>query len=307
MLAIIAASSAAIAGPIGLGGNVLWLDASDASTITTSGSSVSGWNDKSLAGNNFTATGGQMPTIGSISLNTLSTISFNGNNYMTGSAPLAANNDAYTYYAVWQPNVNGVQAVYEQGQGNNGRSSILAVNSAYGFNGQNNDRHDLVPFGPNDWRVTDMVVDNSLPDGTNNVYLTDNNVPYAGRTGNPGNLNIDDTGAIIGAKLSNNAERLNGNIAELLVYNRALSDTERADVRTYLDSKYALNGFAPPPPPTIDWDFEDDARPRHSVAGRLDHCWPEQWCNTNVPYLQVDESEVESNADRTGTYDRMGH
>jgi hypothetical protein len=43
-----------IPSPLSVPGCVLWLDASDAATITRSGSSVTQWNDKSTAGNNMT-------------------------------------------------------------------------------------------------------------------------------------------------------------------------------------------------------------------------------------------------------------
>ncbi|NQT41414.1 MAG: PEP-CTERM sorting domain-containing protein [Planctomycetes bacterium] len=249
--------SFAMAGPLGLGGNVLWLDASDVSTITDTGGLVDQWNDKSTAGNNFTGTGNERPTTGASTQNGLNVITFD-NDYLVGpNAVLGGGDDDYTYYAVWQPNRNAVLTVYEQGQGNDQRSSILAVNAAYGFNGQGNDKHDLVPYAPNQWRVMDMKVDNSLPDGTNNIYLVDNDTPYVGRTGNPANLNIGANGSRVGAKVQNNAERMFGDIAEILVYDRALNDAERLQVRDYLDEKYALNDFAPPAPATFGYDFQD--------------------------------------------------
>ncbi len=281
--------SFAMAGPLGLGGNVLWLDASDVSTITDTGGLVDQWNDKSTAGNNFTGTGNERPTTGASTQNGLNVLTFD-NDYLVGpNAVLTAGDDDYTYYAVWQPNRNAVLTVYEQGQGTNQRSSILAVNAAYGFNGQNNDRHDMVPYGPDEWRVTDMKVDNSLPDGTNNIYLVDNDTPYVGRTGNPANLNIGANGSRVGAKVQNNGERMYGDIAEILVYDRALSDAERLQVRDYLDARWALNDQAPPPPPTIDWTFDDG-------AGNPDlNGWTivaQSNGAQDVPYLQVAASEA---------------
>lgn len=61
--------------PTQLTGLALWLDAADASTITQSAGVVSQWNDKSVNGNNATASGTQQPATG---VNTL-----NGNNVLT--------------------------------------------------------------------------------------------------------------------------------------------------------------------------------------------------------------------------------
>jgi len=283
-------------------GLVLWLDAGDTSTITSSGGLVTQWNDKSVAAGgtatdggavptafNFTASGAQSPTTGLETLNGNNLLTFDGaNNYMLGPAVLTANDDDYVYYAVWKPHKNAVMAVYEQGQGTNSRSSALAVNAKYGFNGQNNDDHDIVPYDPNVWRVTDMMIDTAppVPAATPNVYLTDNDTDYTGRTGNPDNLNVGTQGAIVGAKLQNRGEKFDGEIAEIMVYDRLLSGPERQSVRDYLDGKWGLNDQSPVTPGW--YDFSDG-----NGAASLDG-----WTVTNqssgatdVPYLQSAASE----------------
>jgi len=56
---------------------VLWLDASDASTITESGGSVSQWDDKSGEDNHVSqATGSKQPTTGSRTQNGLNVLDF---------------------------------------------------------------------------------------------------------------------------------------------------------------------------------------------------------------------------------------
>ncbi len=56
--------------PTAFSGNVLWLDASDESTITKDGSNlVTGWNDKTTNGNNATASGAGRPTYNATALN----------------------------------------------------------------------------------------------------------------------------------------------------------------------------------------------------------------------------------------------
>ena len=67
----------------------LWLDASDATTITSSGSpaKVSQWNDKSGNGYNFTqATGAAQPTLTTNAINGVSALSFDGSDTLTSSS-----------------------------------------------------------------------------------------------------------------------------------------------------------------------------------------------------------------------------
>lgn len=66
--------------PMALGADGWW-DASDESTLTKSGSSVSQWNDKSGLGRNFVqATAANQPVTGTNTLNGLTTITFDGVN-----------------------------------------------------------------------------------------------------------------------------------------------------------------------------------------------------------------------------------
>ena len=251
---------AAITAPTDISGSVLWLDASDLASITSAGGFVSQWNDKSAVGtNHFTqGTGGQQPQTGAVTLNGLNLLTFDGSNdHLLGSPVLAGNDDDYTYLAVWRPHTtSGARSVYEQAQGGNGRrSALLAVNNAYGFNGQNNDRHNLVPFAANQWRLTDMEVNNS---NANNIKIYDNGNLYVGATGNPGALDIGTAGATVGKKQTTFGEFLDGDLAEIIVYDRTLTGAEHSDINTYLNNKYNL-GITPPPPPGIAhrWSFND--------------------------------------------------
>jgi len=62
--------------PLQFSSLALWLDASDSTTVTTSGSTVTAWNDKSGNGRNTTIAGN--PTLSSASLNRLNGIQFSG-------------------------------------------------------------------------------------------------------------------------------------------------------------------------------------------------------------------------------------
>lgn len=67
--------------PNSIPNNVLWLDASDTSTISQTGGSVSQWNDKSGNGNNATqGTGANQPITGTRTVNGLNVLDFDGTN-----------------------------------------------------------------------------------------------------------------------------------------------------------------------------------------------------------------------------------
>lgn len=253
------AGGALIVAPTDISGNTLWLDASDAGSIT--GSPVSAWADKSTLGLNSVtqATGAEQPTTGVNTLNGLNVLTFDGNDRLGktgGTLPLSANDDSYTYIVLWRHNApNRVETPYEQaGAGNGARSSVLRVNAAYGFNGQSNDAHAIVTTTTSAWRLTAMRVDNLLTlDGTNNIYLTDNGTLFTAATGSPATLAVGTTGIGVSQKVINGGERLLGDIAEIIVYDRLLSDgsidpmdNELNDIQYFLQQKWDLGlGLTP--------------------------------------------------------------
>jgi hypothetical protein len=71
----------------------LWLDAADASTVTTVSSAVSQWNDKSGNGRDFTqSTAGSRPAYSTAALNNLNTVTPDGtDDWMTGPVIFSGN------------------------------------------------------------------------------------------------------------------------------------------------------------------------------------------------------------------------
>ncbi len=93
---------------------------------------------------------------------------------------------------------------------------------AYGFNGEQNDAHELRPAKPGEWMASVMRV---FPDGR--VVVSDQNGTSEGRI-DAGKLNIGRHTFRIGAK-ADGTEGFSGDIAEILVYDRPLTDREAAD------------------------------------------------------------------------------
>jgi hypothetical protein len=84
----------------------LWLDASDASTISATGGLVDQWRDKSGNGRNFTGTTTTRPTTGASTQNGLNVLDFDGD-YLTSASSAATWNflhdsTGWSCFAVWQ-------------------------------------------------------------------------------------------------------------------------------------------------------------------------------------------------------------
>lgn len=262
-------ASAAITNPTDLSGTVLWLDATDASTVieTDDPGFVAQWTDKSDAGTNhmLQSDAAKKPATGTATLGGLNALTFDGSSdYLVGSAPLADGDDDYTYFAVWRPRVDsGIHSLYEQaGPGVSARSAILVVNNKYGFNGQNNDLHSLVPFTANEWRVTAMTVDDNKP---MNIHIYDNGRSDSGATSQAGSLNVGIAGATVGKKQQVDGEYLDGDVAELIAYDRVLTAAEIVKVDQYIGRKYGLGGSTTTPTPLHQWTFNGNAQ--DSVGG----------------------------------------
>ena len=252
-------------GPAGIPGLVLWLDAADGGTLTADARGLSLWRDKSGHGRDVQQTEhAARPTISPQAQNGHLPVAFDGSTqFLTGPPVLPAGQSAYTIVALWRPRKNaGVQSVFEQAAAPlqaNTRAALLAVGQAYGLNGESNDRHDLVGFEPKVWRLTCLEVDNARE---RNVAISDNGVGYFGATGNPKALNLGTTGITLGRKLAADGEYLDGEVAEVLVFDRVLGRADRQRVLAYLDGKWALDclGWFRSPdgrPLAFDFDGED--------------------------------------------------
>lgn len=96
----------------------LWLDASDAGTITTVSGAVSQWNDKSGNSRNATqSTSGSRPTVSAAAQNSLDALSFDGSNdFMSlASALAAASSGSFDVYFIGKPDTTSRNSTYTGG------------------------------------------------------------------------------------------------------------------------------------------------------------------------------------------------
>ena len=244
--------------PGGVGSGLqLWLDASDASTLydaTTGGSlvaadgSVARWEDKSGNGRHATqSAAGARPIRRTSALNGRQALEFDGSNdALLTSVALFSNKTSLSWFAVVKNDDSGNnnRAVFgERVSGNDGGLFFLklgATNILYSRGSANAstrvDVSESVSF-PTTPLLASMVTTsatgtarrNGVSAGTNTT--TTANVAYLNKTA-------------IGNSIADDGELSvlwwDGLIAELIVYDSALPDTDRAAVEAYLIAKWGI-------------------------------------------------------------------
>ena len=222
--------------PGGVSSNLdLWLRA-DAG-VTESGGQVSQWDDQS--GNGFNATQGtaaNQPLLTNAALNNNPTISFDNVNdffHLNQPAPFVGTND-FTVLAVFQtdgPNTNPLL-------GPNNVDNAFYINATGAF----------------------FILRSNISTILQSTTPANNNVPHLGRTARAANnftvhmdSKLDGTatnsfsfpnaaGRFIGRATRNNTDHdyYKGDIAELVIYSRALNASEAQQVESYLGLKYGI-------------------------------------------------------------------
>jgi hypothetical protein len=227
---------------------LLWLDASDASTITSSGGLVSTWADKSGGGNNANqATGTKQPTTNSTTQNGKNVLAFDGtSDYMVSNCGVSSN--ALTMFVVANKTAAG-------GGGNTYSRVVSFANSGnandYGYNSSILFAYSQglnAGFNPSAYAYS-----NSTTSGLQNQYNQANSSGMRvngtavsiynnalSNTSTYGSISLSSDRVGLGNSFSGLADAyLNGWIAEVLVYNVSLTDTQVTNTLAYLKTKWA--------------------------------------------------------------------
>ena len=257
---LLAGNAAYVPGPVA--GYVVWLDASDTSTITVSGTAVTQWTDKSVNARTFTqGTAGNRPVSGVSTKNSRNVIDFDGSDdFLESTAATSvwkflSDGTQHTYFVVAKStdlnnygtvfgNVNSAKIGIEGAQFRPDPAIACYINTQDGSNA--------------------AAIYNSGGSISNNewVYAYFRNKPSDGTAANrskgqiklgtaysnnastntPSNSNPNYT-LVVGATRNNSgviADRFIGSIAEIIIYNSYLSDTDTATVQTYLANKWSI-------------------------------------------------------------------
>jgi hypothetical protein len=258
-------------------GPVLYLDATDSSSITSAGGSVSEWKDKSTFDNHARqSVVALQPTIDAAALNGLDTIRFDASMAQWMDILLKARADWHMFIVGrFLANVPEPKGTFMGAMGNDG--------SFGGIEGKVYQDAGAGPLGtPFSFINTNEVpmVGTSLASGTYGIWEFSETISGTGKirigvnafdqqvfSGNTSEDYWDPTRETFGEPIplpasigrsnwginpSRTFDYLDGNIGELLLYPRVLAEGERVQVLNVLRAKWALGSplpFPPSPPP----------------------------------------------------------
>ncbi len=217
------------------GGLLLWLDAADDSTFSySSGTSVSQWRDKSgLNNHSLQATVGNQPSR-STTQNSRKTINFDGtNDFLDGTSALTLAN-GYTAFTIVKSSATGERDIITSTTAAQSADIYLYQQASSGKLGNWSNVYTSNPISLNVWYLFSTNVSSV---GSETLYLNGSS-----QTSNSRSL-TNTRGYRVGAYYtgSSSGEYWSGEIAEILIFNRALSSTEMKQVHTYLGQKWGIS------------------------------------------------------------------
>ena len=243
----------AVSAPTEISGCALWLDGADSSaaSMTLNGSLVETWKDKSGNGRDFTATGTARPTLTATAINSRSAVTFNGSSTtMTGNTAaqdVVRNLAGYTVFKVLRTATVaagerfafgvGITVLFRSGQ-TDSRSSIGGrrvggdtLESVIGTSGELTAGAAFVQSAVVNHTAQSLT---GLRNGM--TYAADTTYMAAGASDNVA------SSVSVGTQAGGTFGFWNGEIAEIVVFNTALSTADRARVEAYLAAKWGVSG-----------------------------------------------------------------
>ena len=226
--------------PSSLGNLGLWLKA-DAG-VNTSGSNVTSWEDQSGNGNDATTQYGS-PTLEFNQINGFPAIAFATDSYMTAPSIISGANSRTMFVVYYTDNADSISNTI---CGENALSG--AAGSRYFCIQARNDFLNSSPYlacyaddlsGPeyvnNIWNIAMADYDGTTASLYNNESLQNSGSKELNTAGD-----IFAIGGFYDIAFSSYRELFGGKIAEIVVYNSTLSQTERTGLFTYLNQRYAI-------------------------------------------------------------------
>jgi hypothetical protein len=224
----------------------LWLDSTDAATITKDNANkVTEWRDKSGLGRHATlpaSFSSTSPVWTDAVVNGLPAISFNGNQVRLRTAPVAsaAEMTIFVVYNMVAPQTWGT--IINQAHDTFFSIRQSAASGNINFHIQNNNNAPLLPIATNTWRLL-----TSMRQGTTSTmyHSAASPVSFVGDTLTGGVVNAScDTASgtciTLGNAIDGRQESMGGYLAEVRAYTSALDAPTRTSIETALKTKYAI-------------------------------------------------------------------
>ncbi len=228
--------------PESIPGLVIWLDASDGSTITKDGGDrVSQWNDKSGGGIDvIQLTAAEKFLWVASGVNGQPIMRADGGDIMTSAvnSELDVRND-YTIFSVAKTTTISPTSIILS---TDGYTNGILVSTDSGVAGRVLQTHlSVKAYAPpfTYWNITDFFINSVVMDSSNDAHFYRDGSFFATvLAGGPAVATT--TGISIGGRDSITPENWSGDIAEILLYKTALSDPNRELIETYLNDKYNI-------------------------------------------------------------------
>lgn len=219
-----------------------WIDASDSTTITLSGSVVTAISDKALNSHDFTPSGGTGPTLSSGSQNSLDTITFpDAYKKLVTSTVIPVGSSSTTFLVASRDaaSSNGYGRILSGSDTGDGYSP--AILSGYGVTGSNDDFElysgasgPYLSAGVNNTSGPKLLTLAHTDGGTVNLYYGGT---LADTSSSAKTFGTKGWNEISGGSLS---EGGTFTFCELVVYDSVLSTSDRQSVESYLTTKWGL-------------------------------------------------------------------
>jgi len=226
------------------GGLKFWVDAGDSDSLVKDGNGkVSQW--KHLTGLDFHAvqgTAGCQPTYNPTGLNARASLSFNGANALSTAAFMNFSN--HTVFAVAQAAAVGGNDMV--GSGGEGDGNILLMNFESRFRGHYW-TSDLNSFDGWTSAFKPVVYEQTVDDANLKLYM---NGLWVGTKAMTGIYSNAVRSVCLGDRHGSPGPwPFVGEMSEVLIYDRTLGDSERAQVEAYLTNKWSIGTCAKGEPP----------------------------------------------------------
>ena len=207
----------------------VWIDASDATKVTTSGGNLTGITDKSGCNVSLTVNGTIRYNLAN--QNGLATLGFTGAQSITGSLASAAGTGDYCLALVWN-------------SGNSGTIGALGIGPSASYNkaaiGYNGSYYNLYEWGAQESHYNAssggyVVQVGTRISGSTNCYINGSNPASTGTT----NCNITNTLVNVGGS---DTFYVTGQICEAIVIKSTIGTLARQGLEAYLANKWGLTG-----------------------------------------------------------------
>jgi len=233
----------------------MWFDAYDNSTVILSnGVTVKGWKDKSGNGWNTTVGGtGTRPAYSFNGFNGRPGILFQSGGYLSTSTlnptPVLSSNATDTTVFMVYNSINNTDATVAFSLDNDAQYSVLSPYVAnkhyFGFGGVwifDNIDYVVTP-GPQLYSITKQ--------GINSTWYNFGSIITNGTSTTAGTITSTSQKFNIGYRPAVPTQSYNSYISEIIIYNRALNQTQRQQVEGYLAWKWGLQGRLRPDHPAV--------------------------------------------------------